>query len=68
MKPNTSTETIVGGFLLFGIGIICTLILFFGEVEDLFNPTYIYAYAPRLEGFAPNAFVPTWNAYAWRLK
>ncbi len=34
----------------------------------LFNPTYIYAYAPRLEGFAPNAFVPTWNAYAWRLK
>ena len=40
MKPNTSTETIVGGFLLFGIGIICTLILFFGEVEDLFNPTY----------------------------
>jgi peptide/nickel transport system substrate-binding protein len=34
----------------------------------LFNPTYIYAYAPRLAGFAPNAFVPTWNAYAWRLK
>ena len=34
----------------------------------LFNPTYIYAYGPRLEGFAPNAFVPTWNAYAWRLK
>jgi peptide/nickel transport system substrate-binding protein len=34
----------------------------------LFNPTYIYAYAPRLVGFAPNAFVPTWNAYAWRLK
>jgi peptide/nickel transport system substrate-binding protein len=34
----------------------------------LFNPDYIYAYAPRLTGFAPNAFVPTWNAYAWRLK
>jgi len=34
----------------------------------LFNPDYIYAYSPRLEGFAPNAFVPTWNAYAWRLK
>lgn len=34
----------------------------------LFNPTYIYAYGSRLRGFAPNAFVPTWNAYAWRLK
>jgi peptide/nickel transport system substrate-binding protein len=34
----------------------------------LFNPTYVYAVAPRLTGFAPNAFVPTWNAYAWRLK
>jgi peptide/nickel transport system substrate-binding protein len=34
----------------------------------LFNPTYIYAYGSRLHGFAPNAFVPTWNAYAWRLK
>ncbi len=33
----------------------------------LFNPTYIYAYRPRLRGFAPNAFVPTWNAYAWRV-
>lgn len=33
----------------------------------LFNPTYIYAYRPRLSGFAPNAFVPTWNAYAWRV-
>jgi ABC-type transport system substrate-binding protein len=33
----------------------------------LFNPTYTYAYQPRLHGFAPNAFVPTWNAYAWRL-
>ncbi|GAC1491062.1 MAG: peptide-binding protein [Vulcanimicrobiaceae bacterium] len=34
----------------------------------LFNPNYIYAYAPRLHGFAPNAFVPTWNAYAWSLR
>lgn len=34
----------------------------------LFNPNYIYAYAPRLQGFAPNAFVPTWNAYAWSLR
>ena len=34
----------------------------------LFNPTYIYAYGPRLHGFAPNAFVPTWNAYAWSLQ
>jgi len=33
----------------------------------LFNPTYIYAYDRRLRGFAPNAFVPTWNAYAWRI-
>lgn len=34
----------------------------------LFNPAYVYAYNTRLDGFAPNAFVPTWNAYAWRLK
>ncbi|MBD5655790.1 MAG: hypothetical protein IAI50_11520, partial [Candidatus Eremiobacteraeota bacterium] len=34
----------------------------------LFNPTYPYAYRSRLRGFAPNAFVPTWNAYAWSLK
>jgi peptide/nickel transport system substrate-binding protein len=33
----------------------------------LFNPNYIYAYDTRLRGFAPNAFVPTWNAYAWRI-
>ena len=33
----------------------------------LFNPTYIYAHSKRLHGFAPNAFVPTWNAYAWRI-
>ncbi|MBC5810959.1 MAG: peptide ABC transporter substrate-binding protein [Candidatus Eremiobacteraeota bacterium] len=30
-----------------------------------FNPSYVYAYRTRLRGFAPNAFSPTWNAYAW---
>jgi phospholipid/cholesterol/gamma-HCH transport system substrate-binding protein len=40
MKPNSNLETTVGIFLLFGIGIICTLILFFGEVQDIFKPTY----------------------------
>lgn len=33
----------------------------------LFNASYVYAYRKRLHGFAPNAFVPTWNAYQWRL-
>ncbi len=33
----------------------------------LFNADYVYAYRERLHGFAPNAFLPTWNAYAWRL-
>ncbi len=33
----------------------------------LFNADYVYAYRKRLRGFAPNAFVPTWNAYQWRL-
>ncbi len=33
----------------------------------LFNADYVYAYRKRLHGFAPNAFVPTWNAYRWRL-
>jgi phospholipid/cholesterol/gamma-HCH transport system substrate-binding protein len=40
MKQNQNIETTVGIFLLFGIGIICTLILFFGEVQDVFKPTY----------------------------
>jgi ABC-type transport system substrate-binding protein len=31
----------------------------------LFNPAYVYAYEPRLMGFAPNAYVPTWNAASW---
>jgi len=34
----------------------------------LFNPVYIYAYTARLQGFVPNGFVPTWNAYDWRIK
>ncbi len=34
----------------------------------LFNAGYVYAYRKRLSGFAPNAFVPTWNADAWRLR
>ncbi len=33
----------------------------------LFNPAYVYAYRDRLRGFAPNGFMPTWNAYAWSL-
>ena len=31
----------------------------------LFNAQYIYAYRDRLSGFAPNAFLPTWNADRW---
>lgn len=31
----------------------------------LFNPSYSYAYRTSLRGFFPNAFNPTWNAYAW---
>jgi phospholipid/cholesterol/gamma-HCH transport system substrate-binding protein len=38
MKNNL--ETTVGMFLLAGIAVICTLIIFFGEVEDYFKPTY----------------------------
>lgn len=33
----------------------------------LFNADYIYAYRDSLEGFAPNAFLPTWNAWAWKI-
>lgn len=33
----------------------------------LFNADYVYAYRKRLHGFVPNAFLPTWNAFAWRL-
>ncbi len=34
----------------------------------LFNADYVYAYRKRLLGFAPNAFLPTWNADQWRLR
>lgn len=34
----------------------------------LFNPAYVYAYQTRLHGFAPNAFLPTWNAATWSLR
>ena len=33
----------------------------------LFNARYVYAYRERLRGFSPNAFLPTWNAYAWKM-
>jgi len=38
MKQNLETK--VGLFLMFGIGVICTLIILFGAVGDLFKPTY----------------------------
>lgn len=34
----------------------------------LFNAYYVYAYRKRLRNFAPNAFLPTWNAYGWSVK
>ncbi len=34
----------------------------------LFTPGYTYAARTALAGFAPNAFLPTWNAAAWRLR
>jgi phospholipid/cholesterol/gamma-HCH transport system substrate-binding protein len=40
MKQTTNLETKVGIFLLLGIALICTLIIVFGEVPDLFKPTY----------------------------
>lgn len=33
----------------------------------LFNADYVYAYRKELRGFAPNAFLPTWNAGRWSL-
>ncbi len=33
----------------------------------LFNADYLYAYRTSLQGFAPNAFLPTWNAWQWRV-
>ena len=34
----------------------------------LFNAQYIYAYRSTLHGYYPNAFLPTWNAFAWYVK
>jgi peptide/nickel transport system substrate-binding protein len=34
---------------------------------NLFNARYLYAYRDRLSGFDPNAFLPTWNAWAWKI-
>ncbi|HTX59677.1 MAG TPA: ABC transporter substrate-binding protein, partial [Verrucomicrobiae bacterium] len=34
----------------------------------LFNADYVYAYRRRLQGFGPNAFLPTWNAYGWSVR
>jgi peptide/nickel transport system substrate-binding protein len=33
----------------------------------LFDADYIYARRRELSGFAPNAFLPTWNAWAWKM-
>lgn len=38
MKENLETK--VGLFLMFGIAVVCTLIICFGAVGDLFKPTY----------------------------
>jgi phospholipid/cholesterol/gamma-HCH transport system substrate-binding protein len=40
MKQTTNLETKVGIFLMLGIGLICTLIILFGEMPDLFKPAY----------------------------
>jgi len=40
MKQNANIETWVGGFLLLGIALVCTLIIIFGELPDLFKPSY----------------------------
>jgi len=34
----------------------------------LFNANYVYAHGTRLNGFSPNAFLPTWNAGDWSLR
>jgi len=40
MKQTANLETKVGIFLLLGIGLICTLIILFGEMPDMLKPTY----------------------------
>jgi ABC-type transport system substrate-binding protein len=33
----------------------------------LFNARYVYAFRAGVQNFAPNAFLPTWNAWEWKL-
>jgi phospholipid/cholesterol/gamma-HCH transport system substrate-binding protein len=40
MIRSEKLETLVGIFLLLGMGFICGIILLLGEVPDLFKPTY----------------------------
>lgn len=40
MQQNANLETKVGIFLMLGIGLICTLIILFGELPDMLKPTY----------------------------
>jgi peptide/nickel transport system substrate-binding protein len=47
---------------------IATIVAEQVPIVYLFNADYVYAYRVRLHGFAPNAFLPTWNAADWRLK
>jgi len=47
---------------------IATIVAEQVPIVYLFNADYVYAYRKRLHGFYPNAFLPTWNAYDWRLK
>ncbi|MFZ0573184.1 MAG: peptide ABC transporter substrate-binding protein [Candidatus Cybelea sp.] len=47
---------------------IATIVARQVPIVYLFNADYVYAYRKRLRGFDPNAFLPTWNTYDWRLK
>jgi len=40
MKQNANLEKLVGIFLMLGIGLICTLIIVFGELPDFLKPSY----------------------------
>jgi peptide/nickel transport system substrate-binding protein len=46
---------------------IATIVANQVPIVYLFNADYVYAYRKRLRGFDPNAFLPTWNAYRWKL-
>jgi peptide/nickel transport system substrate-binding protein len=47
---------------------IATIVAQQVPIVYLFNADYVYAYRKRLRGFGPNAFLPTWNAYDWRVR